>query len=322
MKKLRPFAVIFAVYAVCYAIRIITLASQYILQKIKGSIYMRKNLKPFAVIFTVYIVCYAIRMVELMLLRTDQSFWGEAFIQKLAGVVILVLAMRYVGFGWADIGLSRRGSLRGTLIGLALGLSVFALAYVTECIAISATGELPSLSFYVSAYALDGSIRGETTFFTVMLCVVFNILNVVMEEGIFRGLFTKLAEKRFPFLAANAIASLLFGLWHIALPIRSYADGAMSAGGAFASGAVYVVTSFLMGFQLGLLAKMTGGLWTPMAVHFVNNCIVNLLHTSAPSGDDMLQSLRISVAQAISFAIVLIAYVKWRGGKTVSPKPG
>ncbi len=320
MKRIRPFAVIFTVYAVCYAIRIITLAAQYILKKSKGSIYMRKNLKPFAVIFTVYIVCYAIRMVELMLLRTDQSFFGEAFVQKLAGIAILVLAMRYTGFGWGDIGLSRRGSFRGTLIGLALGLGVFALAYTTESIAISATGEAPTLSFYVSAYALDGSIRGETTFFTVALCIVFNIVNVVMEEGIFRGLFTKLAEKRVSFIAANIIASLLFGLWHIALPIRSYADGAMSAGGAFASGAVYVLTSSLMGFQLGLLAKMTGGLWTPMAVHFVNNCIVNLLHVSSPSGDDIFQSLRISVAQAISFAIVLIAYIKWRTQNQVSAK--
>lgn len=272
---------------------------------------MRRENRPFTIIFIVYIACYVVRMIELMVWRTDQSFLGEAFIQKMAGIVILVLTMRYVGYGWKDIGLSRTGALRGTIIGLALGLGVFAVAYITEYAAMSAQGSAPGLAFYVSAYALEGSVRGQTTFLTIALCVIFNIVNVVMEEGIFRGLFTRLAQKKVSFLAANTIASLLFGLWHIALPIRSYADGDMSAAGAFASGTVYVLTSFLMGFELGLLKRITGGLWAPMAMHFVNNSIVNLLHVTSPAGDDPFLTMRITIAQMISFVIVLIAYVKW-----------
>lgn len=150
------------------------------------------------------------------------------------------------------------------------------------------------------------------------MCILFNIVNVVMEEGIFRGLFTKLAKKKVSFLAANAIASLLFGLWHIALPIRGYMDGDMSAGGAFASGAFYILTTFLMGFQLGLLMRMTGGLWAPMAAHLVNNTIVNLLHITAQPGADTLQSVRITIAQTISFVGILIAYVYWPRRQKIS----
>ncbi len=272
---------------------------------------MKRTIKLFVVILAVYAICYAVRMVELMVWRTDQSALGEAFIQKLTGIVLLVLAMRYAVYGWKDISLTRAGSLKGTLAGLLLGLGVFAAAYFAEYMAISAQGGAAALEFYVSAYALDGNVRGNTTFFTVSLCILLNILNVIMEEGLFRGLFTKLAQQKVSFMAANIIASILFGLWHIALPIRSYADGVMSAGGAFASGAFYVLTSSLMGFQLGLLARMTGGLWAPMAMHFVNNTIVNLLHVTSSSGDDSFLTLRLTVSQVLLFAIVLIAYVKW-----------
>ena len=271
---------------------------------------MEKNRKPFLVMMALYLICYAIRMVELMVWRTDQTL-GEAFIQKLAGIVILILAMRYMGYRAKDIGLIRRGSLKGTIIGLAIGFGVFFVAYLVEYLMLSLQGYAPMLLFYVSAYALDGNIIGITTFVTVSVCIVLNIVNVVMEEGLFRGLFTKLAEKQVPFLAANVIASLLFGLWHIALPIRSYVDGAMSGDGALASGAFYALTSFLMGFQLGLLAKMTNGLWAPMAFHFVNNTVVNLLHLTTAHGADQLQFIRLTITQVISFAGVLIAYIRW-----------
>lgn len=271
---------------------------------------MEKNRKPFLVMMAVYLICYAIRMVELMVWRTDQTL-GEAFIQKLAGIVILILAMRYMGYRAKDIGFIRRGSLKGTIIGLAIGFGVFFVAYLVEYLMLSLQGHAPMLLFYVSAYALDGNIMGITTFATVSVCIVLNIVNVVMEEGLFRGLFTKLAEKRVPFPAANVIASLLFGLWHIALPIRSYVDGAMSGGGALASGAFYALTSFLMGFQLGLLAKITNGLWAPMVFHFVNNTVVNLLHLTTAQGADQLQFIRLTITQVISFAGVLIAYIRW-----------
>ena len=65
-----------------------------------------------------------------------------------------------------------------------------------------------------------------------------------------------------------------------------------------------------MGFQSGLLAKLTKGLWAPMAAHFVNNTIVNLLHVTAQSGTDEMLSMRLTIAQTLSFVIVLIFYIR------------
>ncbi len=268
-----------------------------------------KTLKPYTLIFTIYIICYLARILELFFIRTDQTFFGEAFIHKLIGVIILACAIGYLRLKPSEI--FGKNISKGLLFGFAIGLGCYFIAYLTEYIILANSGAMPSLQFYTSAFGIDGNKVGSTTLLTVSMCILFNILNVIMEEGIFRGLFIKLGEKRFNFLWANTISALLFGLWHIALPIRSFGDGDMTATGAVASALTYILTTFLAGFQFGLLAKITGGLWAPMAAHFVNNTIVNLLHVSAVGGDDSLMFARITIAQVLYFVVILIAYIKW-----------
>ena len=47
-----------------------------------------------------------------------------------------------------------------------------------------------------------------------------------------------------------------------------------------------------------------------MTDHFLNNTIVNILHVASAAGADELQTLRITVAQTLSFIIVLVIYLK------------
>ncbi|MEM5769670.1 MAG: CPBP family intramembrane glutamic endopeptidase, partial [Bacillota bacterium] len=65
----------------------------------------------------------------------------------------------------------------------------------------------------------------------------------------------------------------------------------------------------IMGILLCLLVKVTGSIWTAMAVHFTNNFIVNILHVVTQSGADELQIIRISIAQTITFLVVLSIYI-------------
>jgi len=58
-----------------------------------------------------------------------------------------------------------------------------------------------------------------------------------------------------------------------------------------------------------MLFKMTGVLWVGLAAHFVNNVIVNLLHVVTASGVDELQTVRITIAQTLSFIAVLIIFL-------------
>ena len=59
-----------------------------------------------------------------------------------------------------------------------------------------------------------------------------------------------------------------------------------------------------------MLSKLEGALYMGMADHFVNNAIVNLLHVTSTNGTDELMFMRITVAQTVSFIVVLIVFLK------------
>jgi membrane protease YdiL (CAAX protease family) len=76
------------------------------------------------------------------------------------------------------------------------------------------------------------------------------------------------------------------------------------------SALMLLLTTAITGAKFGLLTKITGSLWMPMADHFFNNTIINILHITTASGADPMQVMRITVAQSVSFIIVLIIYRK------------
>lgn len=74
--------------------------------------------------------------------------------------------------------------------------------------------------------------------------------------------------------------------------------------------AMLVVTSTLVGFKFAMLTKMTGSLYMAMGDHFVNNTIVNLLHVVSDTGADEMMVVRVTIAQSVSFILVLLCYIR------------
>lgn len=259
-------------------------------------------------ILLIYILCFVFRGFEYFVLRTDQTFWGEAFIHKLIGIMIFYAAAKmYVG-NLRDIGFEKNSVLRNLLKGLGLGLPVFIVAYMVEILILVVQNKFAMIQIYVSAYAIDGNIGNQTTLIFFIICIIGNIINVVMEEGLFRGLFQKMSGHKYSFIISAIISSSLFGIWHIMAPIRSYCDGMIGVSGLIANIIMLTVTSGMIGFKFCLLTKMTGSLYMGMSDHFVNNTIVNIIHIISDTGADELQVVRIAVAQSLSFIIVLIYY--------------
>ncbi len=268
------------------------------------------RLNPVKPIAALYVACGVLRAAEYMILRTDQSIFGEAFVHKLAGILLMTMAARHFMLGARDIGFSKRGAFQKILYGLLIGAVSFAIAYGAELFIQTRSGHAPVLQGYVIGYTLGERPGGETGLMFLAFCLIGNIINVIMEEGLFRGLFIRLAERRYTFAAAAALSSALFGVWHIAAPARGFLDGEMNVAQAVAMAALLVLTTGVTGVKFCLLTKLSGSLWMPMADHFFNNTIVNTLHVVTASGADVLQVVRISIAQTLSFLWVLFIYRK------------
>lgn len=271
---------------------------------------LQKRKKVLLIVFLIYLLCYGLRFLEYFVLRTDQTWFGEAIIHKLIGIVILFVVARLLQFTMKEIGFSKENSLRNLLKGLAFGIGVFFVAYAVEVLIAVSQGSFDSLQIYVSSYAIDENVGHRTEALFFLICIVGNIVNVIMEEGVFRGLFEKILEQKYSFVVSAIITSVLFGFWHVIGPVRNYYDGTSSMEGMIANVIMLLITSALVGFKFAMLTKMTGNHYMAMGDHFVNNTIVNLLHVVSDTGTDEMMVVRVSIAQSVSFVLVLIRYIQ------------
>ena len=90
--------------------------------------------KIWSYVIAVYVVCFVFRIWEYFGLRTDQTIIGEAFVHKMIGIIIMVIAMKRLHYSFGDIGVRKEGLLKYTVYGLLFGTSVFAIGYATEIV--------------------------------------------------------------------------------------------------------------------------------------------------------------------------------------------
>lgn len=269
-----------------------------------------KEQKIWRVVLGTYLLCYIFRIIEYFILRTDQTWIGEAIVHKVIGIVVLFVVVACTKFTPSKIGFIKGKAFLNLLKGLAFGCGVFVLAYGAEIVIGVAQGYFCSLQLYVSTYAIDQNTGYRTELLFFLICIIGNIVNVVMEEGIFRGLFLKLLEQKYTFVVSAIISSCFFGFWHMIGPIRNYVDESMSFNSMIANIIMLVITSAFVGFKFAMLTQMTGSLYMAMGDHFVNNTIVNLLHVVSNSGADEMMVVRVAIAQSVSFILVLICYIR------------
>lgn len=261
----------------------------------------------------IFILCLAVHAFEVLVIRTDETVFAECFINKVFGILLLCALLRRLRWRWSDIGFTRRGLLPGLLKGFLLCLAFYAMAFAAEFAALSLRGTPARMELFVTGFSLTGNPVKQTGLGAVLMCVGFNIINVWMEEGLFRGFYITYISTEHGEKTAMYAAALLFGLWHLVLPLRSLLDGEMGIAAFAAMGVGYIILSAVMGVKWGLLYRASGTVWIGLADHLFNNCVVtNLLHVATVNGVDELQIARVLMGELTSFAAVLI-YMRVKG---------
>ena len=260
----------------------------------------------------IFIICLIVHAAEVFFIRTDETVFAECFINKVFGIILLFVLLKIWKHKWHDIGFKASRIIPDCIIGLIICAVFYTLGFAAEFITLYAQGNPGHMEFFVTGFSLTGDVTKQTGLGFVLMCIVFNIINVWMEEGLFRGFYITYLKEKIGVKGALFIAALLFGLWHLVTPLRSLFDGQMTLPEFAVMSIGYVVLSALMGIKWGLLFEHSGSVWIGLADHFFNNCVVtNLLHVVTESGVDEYQIMRVLIGELTSFVAVVV-YVKLR----------
>lgn len=258
----------------------------------------------------IFLICLAVHIFEVLVIRTDETVLAECFINKIFGIILLFVVLRLLKWHWKDIGFTKERVFINLLKGFGLCFVFYAIAFAIEFIVLNSQGTPAHIELYVTGFSLTGTTAKQTGIGFIMMCIAFNIINVCMEEGLFRGFYITYISQKHSQRTALFTAALLFGIWHIVTPFRSLFDGEMDFGVFLIMSVGYIILSALMGIKWGLLYNLSGSVWIGLADHFFNNCVVtNLLHVVTENGADEMQIVRVIIGELTSFVAVIVYYL-------------
>ena len=258
-------------------------------------------------IVAVYVICSVVKYIEFFFIQTDQTFIADNVICKIFSIIVLATVLAIWKLSFKKIGFDLSRIWKNMFYGFALGIITFAVSYLLEILTLSVQGKNVRLGFYVTNFALSGATNTvELSLSALLICMAGNIINVVAEEGLFRGLFLYLAKEPFGFRKANFIQALLFGTWHFVSVALELRNGTMTIPTAFVMTVGYIILAGILALEWGTCVSMTGVLWVGVFEHYFNNFIGNTLHVITETGTDELQIPRIVLSNILSLTVVLL----------------
>lgn len=259
------------------------------------------------IIAVLFIVTAIVKYIEFLFIRTDQTIIADNVITKIFCIIATLVAMKICGLKISDIGLKWKNTFKYICCGFGLGIFTFAISYGLEILLLAIQGKSPRLSMYITNFGLSGATSEVSlSAVAVIICVIVNIINVLAEEGMFRGFILKTVSDKWGFKTGNFVQAFLFGIWHIIMCVLGVYDGLMSIPQAIVFAIGYVVLAGILAIEWGTCVNMTGVLWVGLSEHFFNNFIGNFLHVVSSTGTDEFQIIRIVLSNLLSLGIVLI----------------
>lgn len=254
--------------------------------------------KPVISIICVFLICSASRIIDIFILRLDEPPVNEILLSKVLGLIILLTYLRIIHSGFRNIGFNTSHLMKNIFIGGTFVFLGLAVIYGSQYGYLMLKGANPYLA-----------IQHHTLLSIFISVIAGNIVNALMEEGLFRGAMTTQFVNYVPFWKANAIQAAIFGIWHIVWPIKDFYLGKVNSVGAVAgmcAGEIFI--TFLMGFTMGYLFYTTGSIWTAFTWHFVMNFTQNILvvRSNTYSMESAIMNTSATAVKGIAFIVVLI----------------
>ena len=258
------------------------------------------------IIAILIIVTTIVKYIEFLFIRTDQTIIADNVITKIFCIIATLVAMKICGLKLSDVGLKYKNTFKYVCCGLGLGVFTFAISYGLEMAILMAQGKAPRLSAFITNFGLSGATSEfRLSVQALIICVIVNIINVLAEEGMYRGFILKAVTDHWGFKTGNYAQAFLFGIWHIVMCVLGVYDGQMSVVQAIVFAIGYVVLAGILAIEWGTCVNMSGVLWVGLSEHFFNNFIGNFLHVVSTSGTDEYQIIRIVISNFLSLGIVL-----------------
>jgi membrane protease YdiL (CAAX protease family) len=269
---------------------------------IKRSTFQR----PILTGIVLMLIALIFRLTDIFILRLDERL-GEIILSKTLGFLLALIFVWVIGRKPSSIGFHGRRLGESLVLGVAITVLPFSVAYAVEWIVLGQMGQGPRLLF--AAIDPKAGVTGGLLF--ALWLVVGNFINSFMEEGLFRGVMLNLNRMRLSFGRSIWLQAVLFGTWHLVWVVKWYQTGVISTSSEIGMG---FVANFLPQICLGLVwgyaYLKTDNLWTAWIAHTLTNTTLNLLHVATIDAMDPGMSIRMTAFSIVSlFMMFLIRYI-------------
>ena len=237
-----------------------------------------------------FLMFLAIRLVEELLIVARFHLNTKGLISCVAGIVILLVYIRFDNKALDEIGLlfSMKKIGKGFLFAFLLNAVAAAVTFAFAYWKASQSGYARITFFYDDvANAYSAGLR--TFLFWAGFALVVALFHAVFYELSFRGLFITIGSRTLTFGTVNALQSALYAVW-FAIPILRiliYQTSSMNADGYLKLTAFMIAYEFITAAKLGLLRRTTGSLWVCIFDHVAFSFLLDMVHvqltTSAPT---------------------------------------
>ena len=257
---------------------------------------------PITVLIIITLLCLVLRILDTFVLPVTELV-GELIISKALGFILTILYLWSINRRPKAIGIHKNNAGQAVIIGFFVVAIILVVFYTVMLVVIYSSGVEGSLQF--APTDPKTGLRGD--FYFGLWLIFGNVVNVFMEEGLFRGLMTRKFLDKMSFWKTNFLQAFLFGIWHVTWPIKDFLDGDLSLGGLIFESITASLAPFLIALIWGYMYFKTASLLAPLICHFFFNSTLNIIIFVTTSGQEDIVSTAFTIAGAIAILVGLLS---------------